>query len=97
MATTRRKKSYLWGENGIEFLLSKTIPEYIQAATRLSWNWEETFNQFHRVLEGSPRTTWAEVIDTLPDLRLLGESGFQTAMDHLIKKLPNNNFPRDQQ
>ena len=85
------------GENGMEFLLSKMIPEFVQAATRLEWSWEETFDQFHCVLEGSPRTTWAEVIDTLPDLRLLGESGFQTATDHLIKKLLNNNFPRDQQ
>ena len=60
------------GENGMEFLLSKTIPEFIQAATRLKWSLEETFDQFHRVLEGSPRTTWAEVIDTLPDLKHLG-------------------------
>jgi hypothetical protein len=81
----------------MEFLLSKMIPEFVQAATRLEWSWEDTFDQFHRVLEGSPRTTWAEVLDTLPDLKHLGEAGFQTATDHLIKKLLNNNFPRDQQ
>ena len=85
------------GEKGMEFLVSKVIADYLAAATRLDWDWPETFDQFPRVLEGAPRTAWDEVMNLLPDLRGLEEAGFKTATDQLIKKLLNNNTPRDQQ
>ena len=50
-------------EKGMEFLVSKTLQDYLSVALRLNWNWHETFNQFSRVLEGSPRTAWEEVMN----------------------------------
>ena len=85
------------GEKGIEFLVSKTLTDYVAATERLGWNWPDAFDNFYRVLEGSPRTTWEEVVAERPALRKLGEAGFNVATELLIKKLLNNNTPRDQQ
>ena len=64
------------GEKGLEFLVSKVLPDFLAAATRLNWNWHETFDQFHRVLEGAPRTAWEEVLHDHADLYNLAEVGF---------------------
>ena len=85
------------GDLGMEFLLSKTIPEYNSALERLGWSWADAFDQFERVLEGPPRTAWLEVVDLHPDLKNLHEAGFKEAIALLIKKLLNNATPRDQQ
>ena len=51
-----------------------------------------------RVLKGSPRTAWEEVVAKRPNLYLLNnEARFTAATDLLIKKFLNNNTPRDQQ
>ena len=50
------------GSLGMEFFYEKTLPDFIQAATRLDWDWYETFSQFENVLEGSYKTAWREVL-----------------------------------
>ena len=93
-----KEEVYIYGgEKGIEFLVSKTLADYVAATERLSWTWQDAYDNFYRVLEGSPRTTWEEVIAERPALRALGEPGFNVATELLIKKLLNNNSPRDQQ
>ena len=46
------------GTHGMEFFYEKTLPDFIQAATRLDWDWYETFSQLENVLEGSYKTAW---------------------------------------
>ena len=42
------------GEKGIEFLVSKTLADYVAATKRLGWDWPDAFDNFYRVLEGLP-------------------------------------------
>jgi hypothetical protein len=37
----------------MEFFFEKTLPDFIQAATKLDWDWYETSSQFENVLEGT--------------------------------------------
>ena len=50
------------GSLGMEFFYEKTLPDFIQAATKLDWDWYETFSQFENVLEGSYKTARHEVV-----------------------------------
>ena len=47
----------------MEFFLEKTLAQFIQAGSRLNWNWPETFLEFNSVLGDSYRTTWHEVLN----------------------------------
>ena len=85
------------GKKGLEFLVSKTLQDYLAVATCLVWSWNETFDQFARVLEGAPQMALEEVINTIPGLYHLAKAGFTEATNQLIKKLLNNNTMRDQQ
>jgi len=85
------------GKYGMEYFLSKTRPSFLQAATRLNWSWTQTFDEFENVLDGAPRTAWHEVLHSLPLLDRELEESFDTATNALVKKLLNNNTPRDQQ
>ena len=49
------------GSLGMEFFYQKTLPDFIQAATKLNWSWAETFSEFENVLDSSYRTAWREV------------------------------------
>ena len=53
------------GSLGMEFFYEKTLPDFVQAATKLNWDWYETFSQFENVLEGSYKTAWREVVRDL--------------------------------
>jgi hypothetical protein len=48
--------------SGWSFFYQKTLPDFIQAATKLNWSWAKTFSEFENVLDGSYRTAWREVI-----------------------------------
>ena len=48
------------GDLGMEFLLSKTIPDFMSAGNRLNWTWPQSFEEFGNVLDGSPKTVWEE-------------------------------------
>jgi hypothetical protein len=50
------------GSLGMEFFYEKTLPDLIQAATKLDWDWYETFSQFKNVVEGSYKTAWRKVV-----------------------------------
>ena len=50
------------GSLGMEFFYEKTLPDFIQAATKLNWTWAETFSEFENVLAGSYKTAWREVV-----------------------------------
>ena len=42
------------GEKGLEFLVSKTLLDYVATAGQMIWSWPEIFDNFSRVLEGLP-------------------------------------------
>ncbi len=46
----------------MEFFYEKTLPDFLQAATKLNWTWYETFLEFDNVLAGSYKTAWREVV-----------------------------------
>jgi hypothetical protein len=85
----------------MEFLYKKTLPDFIQAATKLDWDWYETFAQFENVLEGSYKTTWREVLrDHFSDETAIvekDEAGFHRAMHLFICTILNSETPRDVQ
>jgi hypothetical protein len=58
------------GSLGMELFYEKTLPDYILAATKLDWDWYETFSQFENVLEGSYKTAWREVLRDTSPMRL---------------------------
>ena len=92
-----KEEVYMYGgKKGLEFLVAKTLQDYLAVATCLAWTWNKTFNQFAHVLKGAPQMAWEEVINTIPNLYHLAEPGFMEATNQLIKKLLNNNTPRDQ-
>ena len=41
------------GSLGMEFFYQKTLPDFIQAATKLNWSWAETVSEFENVLDSS--------------------------------------------
>ena len=50
------------GSPEMEFFYKKTLPYFIQVATKLDWSWNETFSEFDNVLAGStkvPGVTWS--------------------------------------
>ena len=50
------------GSLGMEFFYEKTLPDFLQAATKLNWSWYETFSKFENVLSGSYKTAWRKVV-----------------------------------
>jgi hypothetical protein len=91
------------GALGIEFFYEKTLPDFVQAATKLNWDWYETFSQFENVLEGSYKTAWREVVrghfsdesaivETQND-----EAGFYRAVRIFVCTILDNETPRDVQ
>jgi hypothetical protein len=53
------------GSLGMEFFYEKTLPDFLQAANKLSWSRYETFSEFENVLAGSYKTAWHEVVRDL--------------------------------
>ena len=93
------------GTLGMELFLEKTLAQFNQAGTRLNWSWEETFLEFQNVLGDSNRTTWHEVINEhfpKPLEEVLAHSrnkkeDFERAIELFIKKILDNQKPRDLQ
>ena len=74
----------------MEFLLSKTLPEFNTAAKKLALTWEESYDKFAQCLDGPALTAWHETLHGLPELDPNVEANFTVATDELIKKLLNN-------
>jgi hypothetical protein len=88
------------GSLGMEFFYEKTLPDFIQAATRLDWDWYETFSQFENVLEGSYKTAWREVLkDHFSDETIVekDEEGFHRAVRLFVCTILDCEMPRDVQ
>lgn len=85
------------GDLGMEFLLSKTIPDFMSAGNRLNWTWPQSFEEFGNVLDGSPKTVWEEVLHSKPLLDRNLQASFNECIVDFIKKSLNNKHPRDQQ
>ena len=98
------------GALGMEFFLEKTLPQFNQAGTRLDWTWGESFSEFENVLADRYKTTWlevlhdhfpepleAETIVTAPERNREVKSNFYLAIDLFIKKVLDNQKPRDLQ
>ena len=61
------------GTHGMEFFYEKTLPDFIQAASKLDWDWYETFSQFENVLEGSYKGySYGQPPHDIASLRILG-------------------------
>ena len=84
----------------MEFVYEKTLPDFIQAATKLDWDWYETFSQFENVLEGSYKTAWREVLkDHFSDEGIVerDEEGFYRAVRLFVCTILDCEMPRDVQ
>ena len=69
-----KEEVYMYsGEKGLEFLVSKTLQDYLAIVAHLAWTWNETFDQFARVHKGAPQIAWEEVMNTIPNLYHLAE------------------------
>jgi len=87
------------GSLGMEFFYEKTFPDFVQAATKLDWDWYETFAQFENVLEGSYKTAWREVVRdhfSDPETRK-NEEGFYRAIRLFVCTNLDSETPRDVQ
>ena len=89
----------------MEFFRKKTLAQFNQAGTRLSWSWEERFLEFQNVLGDSYRTTWHKVlsehfpepleeVSTHPRNK---KENFEQAIELFIKKIFDNQKPGDLQ
>ena len=58
----RLKSTWTAVPSGWSFFYQKTLPDFIQAATKLNWSWADTFSEFENVLDSSYRTAWREVV-----------------------------------
>jgi hypothetical protein len=91
------------GSLGMEFFYEKTFPDFVQAATKLDWDWYETFSQFENVLEGSYKTAWREVVrDHFSDESAIvetqnNEAGFHRAVWLFVCTILESETPRDVQ
>ena len=91
------------GSLGMEFFYEKTLPDFVQAATKLDWDWYETFSQFENVLEGSYKTAWREVVrDHFSDESAIvemqnDEAGFHRAVRLFVCTILDSETPRDVQ
>jgi hypothetical protein len=93
------------GTYGMEFFLSKTLPQFHEAGRKLEMPWNTAFLEFENVLGGSYKTTWQEVLsEHFPEPVESEETeisrekeDFARATDLFIKKVLNNRKPRDLQ
>ena len=93
------------GTFGIEFFLVKTLPQFNEAGRQLDWSWPQTFLEFEKVLGDSYQTSWHEVLSEHFPEPLDGEEStsprekedFERAITLFIKKVLNNDKPRDLQ
>ena len=83
----------------MEFFYEKTLPDFIQAATKLDWDWYETFSQFENILEGSYKTAWREVLkyhfSNETTIVEKDKEGFHHAVHLFICTILNCETPRD--
>jgi hypothetical protein len=91
------------GSLGMEFFFEKTLPDFVQAATKLNWDWYETFSQFKNVLKSSYKTAWREVVrDHFSDESAIvetqnNEAGFYRAVRIFVCTILDSETPRDVQ
>jgi len=94
------------GSLGVEFFYEKTLPDFIQAATKLDWSWAETFSEFENVLAGSYKTAWREVVKdhfSPPDdgddaaNSVYTEAAFKKAVQLFVCTIVDSETPRDVQ
>ena len=91
------------GSLGMEFFYEKTLPDFVQAATKLNWDWYETFSQFENVLDGGYKTAWREVVrDHFSDESAIvetqnDEAGFYRAVRLFVCTILDCETPRDVQ
>ena len=87
----------------MEFFYEKTLPDFLQAATKLNWSWYETFSEFENVLAGSYKTAWREVVkDHFSDESNIVETqnveaGFYKAVRIFVCTILDSETPRDVQ
>jgi hypothetical protein len=83
----------------MEFFYEKTLPDFIKAATRLDWDWYETFSQFENILEGSYKTAWREVLkyhfSNETTIVEKDKEGFHRAVHLFVCTILNCETPRD--
>jgi hypothetical protein len=68
----------------------------MQAALKLNLSWPKMFDKFENILNGSPKTTWLEIMDSSPP-PIGDEANFDRSIAKFIKKVLHNKTPQDQQ
>ena len=84
------------GTYGMEFFLSKTLPQFHEAGRKLEMPWSTAFLEFENVLGGSYKTTWQEVLaehfpeplDREENTSPREKEDFARAIELFIKKSP---------
>ncbi len=91
------------GSLGMEFFYEKTLPDFIQAATKLDWDWYKTFSQFENVIKCSYTTAWREVVrDHFSDESAIikmqnDEAGLYKAVRIFVCTILDSEMPQDVQ
>jgi hypothetical protein len=52
------------GSLGMEFFYEKTLPDFVQAATKLDWDWYETFSQLRMCSRAATKLPGARSYET---------------------------------
>ena len=81
------------------------LPQFIEAGRQLDWTWPQSFLEFETVLGDSYQTSWHEVLAKHFLEPLVGKEttsphekeDFAQAIELFIKKVLNNDKPRDLQ
>jgi hypothetical protein len=99
------------GSLGVEFFYKNTLPDFIQAATKLDWSWNKTFSEFKNVLAGSYKTAWREGVKdhfsrppsteagegNISTFEMRDEAGFHKAVALFVCTILDIEMPRDGQ
>jgi hypothetical protein len=109
----RLKSTWTAVPSGWSFFYQKTLPDFIQAATKLDWSLAETFSEFENVLDSSYRTAWREVVkdhfnlspdkntgeemQVEPENRAECEEGFHRAVKLFVCTIMDSETPWDVQ
>ena len=87
------------GTHGIEFFLALTYPQFAQAYIEQEWSQEQGYTQLTKVLNGTLKITWEEVLDSpdFADPLSRTDDRWDDAISQLICKFLNCRRPRDVQ
>jgi hypothetical protein len=96
------------GQLGIEFMIDKTINDFLRGAEKVDMGYVASFMEFENVLMGRYLTDWRQVLhehflepveatEVLPEHDCSTAANFGRAIDLFVIKTLNESAPRDRQ